>query len=305
MRKTVGALYLCAGMFLAGSSVVVGKIVVGEFPVFISQVITLTIALILIFPLAWIKEGSVFKMHFEKRDIGLMAMQALTGMFLFRVFLLNGLKYTSAAESGIITSLGPAVLTILAFWMLKERVTVKAWIGILICIFGVLVINLTGATGNDARGMMRYAGNFLVFLAVTGEALFTVFRKKISYTDRAVTSTMLIIFFALLMFLPMAAVESHKFNFVAVTGKSILPLAVYGVFCTVLAYICWFEGVARTNTSMAAGFTGVMPVSSVILSAIVLGEQIRWTHILGTLLVVAGIYTISMRMGEKQSDIDA
>jgi len=301
LKKATGAIYLTLAMFLAGSSVVVGKIVIGDIPVFLSQVITLFIALVFIFPIAWIKEGWVFDMHFKKKDIGFMALQALTGMFLFRVFLLNGLKLTSALDSGIITSLGPAVLVVLAFFMLKEKPMIKSWMGILLCVGGVAAINLAGTSGTEVRAGLRYAGNALVFLAVIGEALFTVFRKKISYQNRAITSTMIIIAFAMLMFTPVAVMESRTFDFSLLTMKTVIPMVIYGVFCTVLAYICWFEGVARTSTSMAAGFTGVMPVSSVLLSGLVLGEKITLTHIIGTLLVVGGIYIIASK--PKQSAV--
>lgn len=60
-----------------------------------------------------------------------------------------------------------------------------------------------------------------------------------------------------------------------------------------LAYICWFAGVAKIKVSVASGFMGVMPVASVLLSFLVLGEQIKWQHILGTALVIVGIYTIA------------
>ncbi len=294
MKHKFGAyIWLAAGMALAGSSVVVGKVVIGVFPVFLSQTITLLISLVAIFPLAWLIEGNVFKMKFQKKDFLFLFLQALTGMFLFRVFLLYGLKFTSATESGIITSSGPAVLSLLSLLMLKERIHFKAWIGIAVCVAGILLINTTGTAAENSSGSLRYFGNFLVLLAVVGECLFTIFRKKLSYTDKPITSTMIIILFALLMFLPVSMLESRTFAFSALSGADFIPLLIYGLLCTVLAYICWFSGVAHVSVSVAAGFTGVMPVTSVLLSFLILKEAVQIQHVAGMILVIAGIYIIS------------
>lgn len=294
MKQKFGTyLWLASGMALGGSSVVVGKIVIGVFPVFLSQTLTLTIALAGILPLAWICEGNVFRTKLLKKDWLFLFLQALTGMFLFRVFLLYGLKLTSATEGGIITSSGPAVLSLLSLWLLKEKIKINAWIGIAVCVAGILFLNTAGSADAQDRGVLRYIGNLLVLFAVTGECLFTIFRKKLSYSDKPITSTMIIILFSLLMFLPVSLVEAASFDFSAIHAADFIPLAVYGLLCTVLAYICWFRGVAHVPVSVAAGFTGVMPVTSVLLSFLILKEAVRIQHLIGMLLVIAGIYLIS------------
>jgi len=301
MRKNLFAYFnLTMAMFLAGSSVVVGKMIVNVFPIFLSQTITLLISVVAIFPLAWIFEGNVFKMRFKKKDLLYMFLQALTGMFLFRLFLLYGLRLTSAAEGGIITSTGPAILAILSLMILKERISIRTWIGIAICVLGVLLINTVKAESSSGVMGLRILGNFLILLAVVGEGLFTIFRKKISYDDKPITSTMIIIVFALIMFIPISIFEGISFDYRSVAFLDFIPLIVYGLFCTVLAYICWFSGVAKVSVSVAAGFTGVMPVSSVVLAFLILGETITWKHILGTILVIIGIYMISF-IRKKQS----
>ena len=122
-------IWLAAGMALAGSSVVVGKIVIGVFPVFLSQTITLLISLVGIFPLAWLIEGNVFKIQFQKRDFLFLFLQALTGMFLFRVFLLYGLKFTSATEGGIITQQRPGRIITVVILDVKRADSSKSLAG--------------------------------------------------------------------------------------------------------------------------------------------------------------------------------
>ena len=287
--------FLFMAMFLAGSSVVVGKLVINTFPVFLSQGITLFIALAAIVPLAWIFEGNFFKVRINKKDLFFLWLQSLTGMFLFRLFLLYGLKFTTASQSGIITSTGPAVLAILSLIMLKEKISLYKWAGIILCVAGIIFINSITPSGDSSDLSLVLLGNALVLLAVIGESLFTVFRKKISFSDKPITSTMIIIAFAFVMFLPLSVYEAAQFNFYVLTFADFVPLIIYGLFCTVLAYICWFSGVSKVRLSVAAGFTGIMPVSSVLLSVVILGETITWQHIVGIMFVLAGIYIIAFR----------
>ena len=299
MRKEFTSyFYLIMAMFLAGSSVVVGKLIVNTFPVFLSQTITLTIAVIFILPFAFLIEGNIFKIRISKKDIFYMFMQALTGMFLFRIFLLYGLKFTSAMESGIITSTNPAVLALLSLLLLKQRMDAKSWVGIAFCVLGIAIINIA-KVGDMTYSTNIISGNILVMLAVVGESLFTIFRKKMSFTDKPITSTMIVITFSLIMFIPMSFFELKSFKIDSVTYASMIPLFIYGIFCTAIAYICWFRGIAKVSVTTAAGFTGVMPISSVILSCVVLGEIITWQHVLGTIMVIAGIYVISFSKVKK------
>jgi drug/metabolite transporter (DMT)-like permease len=61
----------------------------------------------------------------------------------------------------------------------------------------------------------------------------------------------------------------------------------------VLAYILWFSGVGKVPASTAAVFTGVMPISTVALSALILGEQITGAHLVGLACVLGGIGLIT------------
>ncbi|WP_245805559.1 DMT family transporter [Desulfovibrio gilichinskyi] len=79
------------------------------------------------------------------------------------------------------------------------------------------------------------------------------------------------------------------------TAGTIAWLAVvyYGVVVTVLAYLFWFAGIVLVPASVASVFAGVMPLSAVALSALILGEKLQWFHYAGCFFVLSGIFLIS------------
>jgi drug/metabolite transporter (DMT)-like permease len=70
-----------------------------------------------------------------------------------------------------------------------------------------------------------------------------------------------------------------------------------GILLTVIAFLFWFRGVTRVPASAAAVFTGIMPISAVSLSYLVLNEPFSWLHLIGALCVLLGIGLIA-RDGE-------
>ena len=64
----------------------------------------------------------------------------------------------------------------------------------------------------------------------------------------------------------------------------------YGVVGTASGYLLWYRGLASISASTAGVFTGIVPISAVVLSYIVLGEPFSWVHVVGGVCVVLAIF---------------
>ncbi|MDA8210318.1 MAG: DMT family transporter [Clostridia bacterium] len=287
MHKNLSAyLQMTLAMAIVGSSVVAGKLIVASFPVFLSSGMRFAISSLMLVPLMLkLEKGFV---PVSKREWAILFLQALTGVFLFNIFLLYGVKFTGAVESGIITSTTPAMVGIISFLFLKERLSLTKSLGILFTVLGILMFNLIGINKTES-GVFPLLGNLLIFGAVIGEALFTILRKVLPDTVSPLSAATLMSFMGFLMFLPLTVYEALSFDFSAVSLRDWLYILYFGIVVTVVAYILWFQGVAKVPASTAAVFTGVMPVSAVLLAYIVLNEPLSWAHILGGLCVLIGI----------------
>lgn len=297
-KEHLAYIQLSMAMFFAGSTVVAGKYMI-DIPIFISQSISLIFAIIVIFPLAYFKEGRHNKLTISRKDWVLLFLQGLTGIFLFRIFILLGLRLTSAIESGIIMSTTPAILALFSFLFLRERITKQVLIGILISVLGIVLLNTNGTHLKVGSSTATILGNLFVLCAVIGEVLFTIFRKRQSFDTHPLTTTAFVILFAFIVFLPVGIYQSFSYNWHLITPMQLLPMFYYGAVCSAIGYTCWFSGLSKIDVSVAAGFSGVMPISSVTLSVIFLGEQFTWQHLFGMLLALIGIYTITYKFRRR------
>jgi drug/metabolite transporter (DMT)-like permease len=178
---------------------------------------------------------------------------------------LYGLRLTSATESGIIIGTTSAMIGLISFLFLREKMTWNSSAGVVLATLGVVAINVLGSSSHVSHGSNPLFGNLLVLAAIIGEALWTILGKVVSGRVTPLAIASLTSFFGFMMFLPFAVYEARSFTFSAVSLTSWIPIVYYGI-CTVGAYILWYQGVAKVPVSIAEVFTGILPVSAVLLS---------------------------------------
>jgi drug/metabolite transporter (DMT)-like permease len=65
-----------------------------------------------------------------------------------------------------------------------------------------------------------------------------------------------------------------------------------------LGSLLWYRGVQRVAATTAAGFMGVMPVSAVLLSYLLLGEPFSFVHLAGMAAVLGGVAAVARSHAE-------
>ncbi len=287
---------LTGAMVIVGSNIVVGKMITAGFPVFIASALRFALASSILLILL-LKNAKGFP-HIARRDVLVMFLQSLTGNFLYSVFLLYGLKLTSAAESGIISGTMPAIVGLISFLFLRERLVWSKWLGIGLVVIGMIVMNGTGQLAGGDHGTGNLLGNLLIVGSVVGEALWTTLSKTTAGRVPPLASACLTSCFGFVLFLPIALYQSISFNFASVSLANWGAVVYYGLIGTVAAYLLWYQGVAKVSAGTAGVFTGIAPVSAVVLSYIVLGEPFAWSHVLGGLCVLLAIVLIARTSSE-------
>lgn len=279
---------LTFAMFIAGSSVVVSKLLVQTLPVFLASECSLLIALMILIPINLIIKK--YRCKIDKKTMIILFFQSITGVFLFRVLLFFGLKFTSAVESGLITSASPAMVGILAFFLLKEKLYLNRIVGIICVVAGILIVNIYTSSNLQSGSINSIKGNTLILMSIICEALFSVLSKLNSCPISPIYRTTIITIFSAFCFIPFSIYDILHFNFDHLNYTACLSIFYYGTFVSVVSYILWFKGISKVPANNAAVFTGIMPVSSILLSSLILKEKILIPHIISLIFIILGIY---------------
>lgn len=296
-QMRMGKFYLIGAFSLAGTSVVAARFVSGSLGVFSIAAVSLLFAVAVLLPLGFRKLKLSFQCMSTRIGVEIL-LQALFGMFLFRFFLLNGLSRTSSLEAGVLTGATPAITALLAWVFLKETLNGRTIVGLTATIAGVILVQ--GVAG--LRGGLQSAhivGNLLVLGAAASESIFNILSRsaaeKGALRNRPIdplTQTALVTMVAFVLCCVPAAFE-QPFERLSQLGMSgWLALIWLGVFVTALAYICWYSGIKRCGAFTAAAFSGFMPLTSMMLSTLLLREQTDLFQWLGGACVITGMLLI-------------
>ena len=288
-QKNVAYIELTFAMVIVGSLSVVGKKVIEVFPVMLSSLIALMLASIGMYFVHRVMVGHVPKLNFLQ--LKLIGLQTLFGVVLFRVFFLYGLYWSSASMAGILIALTPVVIALLSMCILREKVSPSVMAGILFCMIGVAICQSSELM--LSRNWWVLAGVGLILLAMICEAMFTVFRKKLTYESlNPITSNFYLCVIGSVLFLPFGIYDLQNFDLLSTTSTDWIPILYTAVFVNIISFILWFSGVDKVDATVAGVFTVIMPITSLILSAMILGEMITWTMIIGMVIIIMGLLLV-------------
>lgn len=284
---------LATGMGIVGTSMTANKFIVGELPIMLASGVRFLIATVVLLALVLLIEDRLPRIPVRLHLV--LIAQAFFGVFGFNVLVLLGVDMTTATISGIITAMTPAMIAVISFG-LGDRLGTGAWFGVALTIAGVILVNLLATPPEDAA-RRPLLGATLVFLAVIGEALYTVLGRQVATRMSPLSTATFICIYGLAMFLPFALWDLRRFDLASAPPSAWLAVAYLALVVTVLAFVIWFVGLRTIPASTAGAFTGMIPITAVISAWLVLSEEIGWAHVAGIALVLAGILLVATSRG--------
>jgi drug/metabolite transporter (DMT)-like permease len=199
-----------------------------------------------------------------------------------------GLKFSSATSVSLLISTIPIFASLLAFFILGERVGIWRGVGIVLSIAGVGIIITSGEEGVSV-GRIIQVGNLLGLAAAVCAGLYMALGRDLlsRYSPRVITTFQA--FFTVALFFPLASWEQIGYSWPEIKPLTILAVVYLALFCSVLAFFLWNYGISRLEASKAAVFTNLAPVFTVLGAYLLLGERIQLGQIIGGALVIGGV----------------
>lgn len=280
---------LAGAMGIVGTSVTASKYLVGHIPIMLASEIRFLLASCLLLVIVRLVEDRLPRIPLRLHAV--LAIQALLGIVAFNVLILTGLDMTTATISGIITAATPAVIAVMSF-AIGDKLSRTAWLGVIIALGGVVLVNLLASPGEEVA-RRPLLGGALVFLAVVGEAAYTVLSRYVTRELSPFATSTYICIYGAAMFLPFALWDLRDFKPGDVPRSTWIAILYLAVIVTVVAFVLWFKGLATIPASIAGVFTGMIPITAVISAGILLNEKVGLPHIIGIACVLIGIFLVA------------
>jgi drug/metabolite transporter (DMT)-like permease len=229
---------------------------------------------------------------YQKGDGKYLLFMAICEPCIYFIFEAKALQLTTASQAGLITAMLPLLVAFGAMAFLKETVTRQTLTGFAVAIVGACWLSLAADSSDDAPHPLL--GNFLEFLAMVAAAGYTLSLKHLSarYSPFFLTAVQCwvgAIFFAFFLLSPDINLPREFYPIPA------LAVFYLGSFVTLGAYLLFNYGVSLIPASRASAYVYLIPVFSVILGFIVLGERFTSSQYFASALVLFGVYLSQRR----------
>ncbi len=216
-----------------------------------------------------------------------------------------GLKYTTASEAGILSATAPIFTIILATIFLKEKYNLKQILCVILSVAGVIYIMFKN--GSDIITKVSIKGNIFILLSVLAIAIYYVLGRKANKQFNSMDITFFMSFIAFLIFNAVAIVTHVKagtlvpFFKLLINPAFLLPILYLGVLSTFLTSFLSNNALSIIPAAQVSIFNNFSPVLSVFGGILFLNERLHIWHIIGGLLVLAGIIGVNVfRKQESQ-----
>lgn len=220
----------------------------------------------------------------------LAAAAAITVHFLIQII---GMKYTTATNTGWLISVSPLVLAVLSYFVLKERITRKVVLGIVVATSGVLLLVSNGRIF-ELR-WLQSVGDWLVFASAHTWAVFTILTRDISRRSGPLVTPFVILLISAVVMITLMVISSDLSVVFRLPGRTLAALLFLGIAVQGLAFWFWQEGVARYGAARSGIFLYIEPLATTVLAVPYLGEKFGLFTGIGGAMVLAGVFIAERR----------
>lgn len=290
LKKPIFYLAIIAAHIIWGGNYVFAKITLQEIPMMSLGFLRYGLASLLIIPFLLNLRSSDKRIklaHLPQLVLGSLLLACINIAFFYA-----GLIRTSAITASVLELSIPVISVIGGWWFLKEKIYTANLAGIAISLLGAIsVIGIPLLFFGSFQGK-EFLGNILILLSAVSFVIGSMILKKMLKIYKPLVITGIIFLIATsAFFLPAFMEYLQNPNWVLkVSLLGIFGLIYITVLSSICAYFLLLWGLSKIPISHANLIQYIEPAVAASLAVPLLGERISFSFIIGTCLIVLGVY---------------
>lgn len=243
------------------------------------------------------------RLSYRGKPLGTLALLCLFQPILYFTCETYGLTGTASSTAGLILGAMPAVVAALSAPMLKERLSLRQALGLLVSVAGVVLIVLAGSRGEGARKADSLWGILLIVGALVSAGFYNVYSRRgsVHFSPAETTFAMMAsgaVFFGVLAVIGRLAGggAGHAAGVSAggllsrATPAAWLAVAYLGILSSVVAFFLVNYTLQKLKASQSAVFGTLTTLVALGAGVVFRGEFAGPLQLAGAAMIVAGVW---------------
>ena len=242
-----------------------------------------------------------FLKAFSAKDwlfIFLLAIVGISGHTLLQAY---GLLYTTAINTGWIVAVMPIFITISARLFLREPITARKMVGILIGFSGVSLVISKGTFSLSSLRSGSTFGDLLVLISALTWTAFTVGGRGFLSRFSALAAITPIIIVGCLITFPFTWMIWEWNTLLHLSLSAWMGILFLGVLCSGLAYLFWYSALEKKDSGIVGMYLYLEPFVTLVGAYFLLGEEVRWITLMGGGMILLGVYLATRKISSHSS----
>ena len=203
----------------------------------------------------------------------------------------TGLQFTTAANTGWIIGTAPIFMAIMGLFFFKEKITLLGFLGIVLAIFGLLILFGKGDITNI--GFIENKGDLLVLGSAFTWGVYSTVNKKISLTYSPLMTILYLFLMMTVIIIPFNLNSETIASVVHLSRNGWLLVLFLGLFCSGIAYVIWAQALRDMESAKVGAFLYLEPLVTVAAAGFFLKEEITLLMIFSGLLITIGVFLVN------------
>ena len=234
------------------------------------------------------------KEKIERRDFLKIIFASILGMCTNMLAFFRGLELSTPINSGVIITLSPVLVLILSYFFLKEKITIKKILGILIGFSGAVFLILNSSkTGINAPNIPL--GNSFFLLNASAYAGYLIIVKPLTSKYNIFTLMKWLFLIGLILSAPITFNQFIEVKWTELPWFAIWRMGYVVIGTTFLTYLFNIYALKKLSPTTVGSFIYLQPIITIGFALITGNDVLDTTKLFSCLLVFIGIYLVSIR----------
>ncbi|WP_215845034.1 DMT family transporter [Candidatus Pantoea bituminis] len=284
-KKIIGLLAVATCYVLIGSSYPIAQEAVSTIPTWTFTGITIFIGFLFQLPFSLFKEKTNW-ISISLKDWSKVSVVTLLGNILYTVFLLYGMSNTNATTAAVVSSSVPALVLLLSFVFLKDKLKSTMIISVALAIVSVIMMSIP-EKGSDTSS--SFFGMSMLALSALSNAIYVIVAKKLTLALKTWTYSAAICFAGFIFTLPMILSELNNFDIYSLNSYQVITMIYYGIFVWALPIYLFLTGIKYVSATTAGMMFSFIPLSSLLTTVFFYNGHVRTIDVISIIMVITSV----------------